>query len=126
MRWIPLAFLVLILCAAPARGAAVSDATETCLECHATAHPGIVAEWKKSRHAQITPAEAMAVEGLGLKVSGKKIPENLRTVAVGCAECHTLRSETHKDTFDHNDYPVHVVVSPRDFNWRGSSQIRML
>jgi hypothetical protein len=56
----------------------------------------------------------MAVKGLGRKISAKEVPEGLQSVVVGCAECHTLRPETHKDTFEHNDYKVHVVVSPRD------------
>jgi hypothetical protein len=33
---------------------------------------------------------------------------------VGCAECHALRPDAHKDTFDHNGYDIHVVVSPKD------------
>ena len=35
-------------------------------------------------------------------------------MAVGCAECHTLRSEAHRGTFEHNGYQVHTVVSPPD------------
>ena len=30
----------------------VSDDTETCIECHASLHPGIVKEWRKSAHAK--------------------------------------------------------------------------
>jgi len=43
--------------------APVSAATQECLECHVTYHPGIVADWHKSRHAAVTPAAAMAREG---------------------------------------------------------------
>jgi hydroxylamine dehydrogenase len=93
---------------------AVSAATQDCLDCHAIFHPGIVADWKKSRHAATTPAAAMAVTGEGRKVSTESVAEVYRHVAVGCAECHLLRPEAHKDTFDHNGYPVHVVVSPPD------------
>ena len=35
-------------------------------------------------------------------------------MVVGCAECHTLRPDAHADTFEHNGYNVHVVVSPDD------------
>jgi len=35
-------------------------------------------------------------------------------VVVGCAECHTLRPDAHRDTFEHGGYDIHVVVSPRD------------
>jgi hypothetical protein len=62
----------------------------------------------------MTPKEAAAVTGPGLKVSGKSIPADLQSVAVGCAECHTLRPGAHKDTVDHMGHEVHMVVSPKD------------
>jgi mono/diheme cytochrome c family protein len=92
----------------------VSAATEECLECHATIHPGIVADWRNSRHAVVAPGAAMAVEGLADKLSAKDVPQDLKPTAVGCAECHTLRGKAHADTFDHNGYDIHVVVSPDD------------
>ncbi len=92
----------------------VSEATQECLDCHAVFHPGIVAGWQASRHAATTPAKAMQVGELALKVSSKTVPEDLQHIAVGCAECHGLRPEAHADTFDHNGHEVHVVVSPND------------
>jgi hydroxylamine dehydrogenase len=92
----------------------VSEATETCLICHESLHPGIVAGWRSSRHAAITPAAATAVQGLSRKVSSDDIPGELTGVVVGCAECHTLRPDQHEGVFDHNDYRVHSVVSPGD------------
>jgi hypothetical protein len=74
----------------------------------------LVNDWQNSRHAKITPKEAIAVEGVARKVSSTTVPENLQNVVVGCAECHTLRPKAHADTFDHNGYDVHVVVSPDD------------
>ncbi|MGD9365023.1 MAG: multiheme c-type cytochrome [Desulfobacteraceae bacterium] len=94
--------------------APVSSATEECLECHATYHPGIVSDWMKSRHAKVTPAKAGTVKGLKRKVSSDQIPEALKASSVGCAECHTLRGDAHEDTFEHNGYEIHVVVSPDD------------
>jgi hypothetical protein len=91
-----------------------SEATQACLECHRVIHPGIVADWQRSRHSRITPREAMGVKGLGLKVSSPAVPDELRGIAVGCAECHGLRPEAHADTFEHNGYPIHIVVSPGD------------
>jgi hydroxylamine dehydrogenase len=91
-----------------------SEATQACIECHQILHPGIVADWQRSRHAQITPRAALAVTGLGLKVSSPGVPEELRDTAVGCAECHSLRPKEHADTFEHNGYDIHVVVSPGD------------
>ncbi|MGD8250813.1 MAG: multiheme c-type cytochrome, partial [Desulfobacterales bacterium] len=109
--------LIISWCGVPAvfgAGAPLSDATQECLECHASFHPGITEDWQRSRHAAVTPAEAMAVDGLSRKVSAETVPEDLKGVAVGCAECHLLRPDAHADTFEHNGYQVHVVVSPDD------------
>jgi hypothetical protein len=92
----------------------ISEATAECIDCHSSFQPGIVHDWQNSRHARMTPKEAMAVEGVARKVSSTTVPENLQTVVVGCAECHTLRPEAHADTFEHNGFDVHVVVSPDD------------
>ena len=92
----------------------VSGATEECLGCHATLHPGIVESWKKSRHGATTPGQALTVEGLERRVTGQAVPDNLKNVVVGCAECHSLNPGSHQDTFDHNGYDIHVVVSPKD------------
>ena len=92
----------------------VSEATAECIECHALIHPGIVKSWQKSRHAKITPRQAMSVEGLARKVSSQSVADNLQNVTVGCAECHMLRPDAHADTFEHNGYDIHLVVSPDD------------
>jgi hypothetical protein len=100
--------------AALGRDAAVSDATQECLDCHAVFHPGIVADWQRSRHAMVAPKTAMAAEGHARRVSSIQVPPELLERAVGCAECHTLRGGAHADTFEHNGYDIHVVVSPDD------------
>ena len=92
----------------------ISEATQECLGCHETFHPGIVADWKKSRHAMITPENAMKAAVPARKVSSAVIPDNLKAVVVGCAECHTQNPEAHSDTFSHNGFKVHVVVTPED------------
>ena len=92
----------------------ISSATEECLSCHSTLHPGIVSSWQKSRHAAATLSEASAVENLNKKVSSDDVPDDLKNVVVGCAECHTLGAKTHADSFDHNGHNVHVIVSPGD------------
>ncbi len=94
--------------------APVSEATQECLGCHESIHPGIVQDWKKSRHAATTPKKAMAEKGPSLKVSSEKPPAEYLNTSVGCAECHNMRPEAHKDSFDHNDYKVHTVVTPDD------------
>ena len=93
---------------------AVSEATAECIDCHASIHPGIVRDWQKSRHAKITPQDAMTVDGLARKISSKEVPENLKNSVVGCAECHALNPKAHADTFEHNGYDIHLVVSPTD------------
>ena len=92
----------------------VSEATSECLDCHALIHPGIVQDWRESRHAKISPAAADAVQGPARKLSSTQVPEGLKDAVVGCAECHTLRPNAHADTFEHNGYDIHVVVSPAD------------
>ena len=92
----------------------VSDATQECLDCHSIYHPGIVADWQNSRHAATTVQTAMAETGTQRRVSSTEIPEPLKDTSVGCAECHTLRGAAHADTFAHNGYDIHVVVSPDD------------
>ncbi|MEM5788388.1 MAG: multiheme c-type cytochrome [Syntrophobacteraceae bacterium] len=92
----------------------ISSATEECLNCHATLHPGIVASWKKSRHSASTPTQAAQQQGLDRKVSLSSVPETMKNVTVGCAECHTLDPKSHRDTFEHNGHEVHIVVTPKD------------
>jgi hydroxylamine dehydrogenase len=94
--------------------APISDATQECLDCHAVFHPGIVEGWRLSRHAKTTPQSAMSAEGFKRRVSSNEVPDTLRGSSVGCAECHTLRGAAHADTFEHNGYDIHVVVSPDD------------
>jgi hydroxylamine dehydrogenase len=106
--------LVALVSGGGAARAADSAATEDCLSCHATLHPGILGDWKMSRHARTTPKEALQKPVRERRISSEKIPDNLLNNSIGCAECHTLSPDKHKDSFEHNGYPVHVVVSPAD------------
>ncbi|MCG6881323.1 MAG: hydroxylamine oxidase [Deltaproteobacteria bacterium] len=99
---------------AMAASPAVSDDSETCLGCHVGATPGIVSGWKKGRMARMTPETAMKNPPVSRRISIDKPPEKLAAVVVGCAECHTMNAEKHKDSFEHNGYSVHVVVTPGD------------
>ncbi len=92
----------------------MSSATQECLNCHGSMHPGIVESWQQSRHALTVPSKAAEAPNLSRKVSAENLPDELKGVSVGCAECHTLRQKSHQDTFDHNGYSVHVAVSPAD------------
>lgn len=94
--------------------APLSEATRECIDCHASVTPGIVGDWRSGRHAAMTVATALAGQKNTRRISATDIPARLSKVAVGCAECHTLRPGRHADTFEHNGYDVHVVVSPRD------------
>ncbi|MBW1743989.1 MAG: hydroxylamine oxidase, partial [Deltaproteobacteria bacterium] len=82
--------------------------------CHAPAHPGIVADWEKGRMSRVTPMAARSMVSKKRRVSFDEVPGTLARVVVGCAECHTLNPEKHKDTFEHNGFQVHVVVTPED------------
>jgi hydroxylamine dehydrogenase len=92
----------------------VSEDTQACLECHASVYPGSLEDWKRGRMARVTPAEAMKKPLAERRVSFDNIPDSLKNVVVGCAECHTLNPKKHADSFEHNGYQVHVVVTPED------------
>ena len=112
------ALLLCVLASGPAPADSLpSAATEECLTCHGTATPGILQDWKRSRHAATTLEEALKKpeheRRTSLPQAGATAEPALRT-AVGCAECHTRNPESHRDTFEHNGYQVHVVVTPED------------
>ncbi len=117
MRWIAamaVIFCTVMCCFSKTEAAVLSEATQECLDCHNVFHPGIVADWEKSRHAQTTVKDAMVKKGSDLRISSKTISDALLPSSVGCAECHTLNGQSHEDTFEHNGYDIHVVVSPKD------------
>ncbi len=90
----------------------ISEETKRCLGCHEKYTPGIVADWRESRHARVTPAEALKKPPLERRVSGERASE-YRNV-VGCYECHSLNVEKHADAFQHFGFKLMVVVSPED------------
>jgi hydroxylamine dehydrogenase len=90
----------------------LSDESSTCIECHSSINPGIVGDWRKSLHAATTPSMALKKNRLERLVSSREVPEG--QYAVGCAECHMANPEKHKDTFEHNGYRIHTVVTPGD------------
>ncbi|MDY0041660.1 MAG: multiheme c-type cytochrome [Desulforhabdus sp.] len=109
-----LSLVLIAMCSDNAFSVGLSPATEECIGCHIAVSPGIVSDWERSRHAQTNPRDALKLSGLERKVSGEKIPEQLLDYAIGCSECHTMNFDKHKDTFEHNGYDVHVVVTPPD------------
>jgi hypothetical protein len=98
----------------PALAAEPSRATQYCLGCHKSLHPGIVSDWRASRHAKVTPGEALEKEAIERRVSAQSVPKDLRDAPVGCAECHALNPGKHPDAFSHNGKKVHAVVTPKD------------
>ena len=104
--------------------AKISEETQTCIECHASVTPGIVDDWKASVHSQISPSEALKKPELERTISAKSLPDDMKNVVVGCAECHTANPKAHKDTFEHNGFNVHVVVTPRDCSTCHPQEVR--
>lgn len=94
--------------------AKLSPESEECIACHSEIHPGLVASWNESRHSRVTPAEALKKETLQRRVSSVNIDAKLQNVVVGCYECHSLNTDKHQDSFEHNGYTINVVVSPND------------
>jgi hydroxylamine dehydrogenase len=115
---IRLSFILLILlgfgCGIQNADVHMSEDTQTCIDCHIQLHPNIISAWKNSRHSRTTPAQAFKRPDMEKRISSNKIPERLLNTTVGCAECHTSNDSKHKDTFDHNGYDVHIVVTPAD------------
>ena len=99
---------------AASAGEALSEDSEVCMACHLSVNPGIAADWKASLHARGVPAEALQKDDLERRVSAAVVPDGMAPFNVGCAECHCLNPQAHKDTFEHNGYRVHVVVTPDD------------
>lgn len=116
MKKVVFAVWMVFLCVqmAFAAGERWSEETRTCIECHASVNPGIVAGWQKSRMARVTPRAARSMILKKRRVSFENVPEKLAGVVVGCAECHTMNADKHGDTFEHNGHQVHVVVTPQD------------
>lgn len=94
--------------------APVGNETKSCLGCHEGATPGIVLDWRSSRHSRTAPDEAVKKPSLERRVSAKNIPEGLMGKAVGCYECHGLNPDGHADNFSHFGFGINVVVSPAD------------
>lgn len=105
-----------LLFAQPSRGAdeRISQDTASCIECHSSITPGIVAAWEKGRMSRTTPLAGKEKGEKGRRVSFDLLPEDLGQVIVGCAECHTLNPGKHRDTFEHNGFQIHTVVTPLD------------
>lgn len=96
------------------QAAQLSEATQTCLACHVSVMPGIHGDWLSSRHFRVAPKEAMSLPLAQRRISTSQVDESLGQVAVGCGECHMLREEAHPDSFEHNGFRIHKVVSPAD------------
>ena len=64
----------------------MTDETQECLECHKTDNVSLYQQWGKSKHYGAN---------------------------VGCYECHQAE-EGDVDAFEHNDYFISVIVSPKD------------
>ena len=109
-----LSFLFFLPVSILAAAAEPSQATQYCLGCHKSLHPGIVSDWQSSSHARVTPSKALQKDKLKRRVSAESVPEELTDSNVGCAECHTLNPGEHPDTFTHNGKKVHTVVTPED------------
>lgn len=92
----------------------ISEVTQDCLGCHEDETPGIVADWRNSRHAMMSVKEALKQPVIARRISTDSVPDTLSSVAVGCFECHGLNPGRHQDNFEHNEYKINVVVSPND------------
>jgi hypothetical protein len=92
----------------------MSNRSKQCLRCHEGLNPGIVEDWRASRHARVTPEEALGKPENERRLSAKDVPAGMRSVVVGCYECHGLNANAHKDNFNHLGARINTVVTPND------------
>ncbi len=115
MRKVVLSFaLFLIPSLVDAGPIPLSKETQACINCHRLSTPGIVMDWKKSRHSATTPGNAMKKPALERRISAPKFDGKLRNIVVGCFECHGQNPGTQRDTFEHFGFKINVIVSPKD------------
>lgn len=93
MRHVTLAVMTLLFAASMAVAGenrsvpkSLSEESAACVECHEEQMPGMVKEWRYSRHYGAD---------------------------VGCFECHSAET-TDADAFEHNGFSIAIIVSPRD------------
>ncbi|MDZ7333348.1 MAG: hydroxylamine oxidase, partial [candidate division KSB1 bacterium] len=77
-------FLTILLATAFSYAQTISDATQSCIDCHESIQPGIVQDWLSSRHAKMTPAEALKKTKLERRISNESVPAELASTVVGC------------------------------------------
>lgn len=109
-----LCFALLAVSAVWADEPPISDETKSCLNCHTALTPGIVEDWRRSRHSITTPEAALTKPELERRVSAGEVDEKLKKTVVGCFECHGRNPSKHKDNFLHFGHKINVVVSPED------------
>jgi hydroxylamine dehydrogenase len=94
----------------------LSPQTQACIGCHSMLTPGIVADWRSSRHSRTVPSEAVKKPMLQRRISAESLPDEVSGYVVGCFECHSKNPQKHKDNFEHMGFRINVVVSPGDCN----------
>ncbi len=94
----------------------LSPQTQACIGCHNMFTPGIVEDWRSSRHSRTVPSEAMKKPLLQRRISAESVPGEVSGYVVGCFECHSRNPQNHKDNFEHMGFRINVVVSPGDCN----------
>ena len=91
----------------------ISEKTGECLLCHEVLHPGLVADWKASRHARTTPAAALAMPEGERRMSADDVAADLKDVVVGCYECHSLNARRRYQTFTNLSVIVTIQLWPK-------------
>lgn len=94
-RLVPLGLLFAMALLAAAYVAAQDEEEEACVVCHEMTSPGIVAQWRNSKHAEI---------------------------GVACSTCHGA-AEDDVDAFEHYGETVAIIVSPADCGMCHSEEV---
>ena len=81
-------YFVFCICFCSEAAISLSKETNRCLACYRLYTPGIVSDWKISKHSFITPGEALKKGSIQRELSTSKIPSKFKKIAVECFECH--------------------------------------
>lgn len=76
----------------------LSQQTQACIGCHSMITPGIVEDWRSSRHSRTIPSEAMKKPSIQRRISAEALSNEVSEHVVGCFECTLGDREGLQDT----------------------------
>ena len=107
--------LLIFVCETSVAEAPIGSESKACITCHLGVTPGIVGDWQTSRHAAVTPSDALQQDKSARRISISDVNDRVDgNAAVSCFECHGLNTADHADSFSHYGFTINVIVTPKD------------